>query len=100
MLKGVSRRVIIVKSPDIRYFEQAIFFVRDEVLRENGVSPEKVLEEACRVADSYVKKSIKNAKNENNRKSKRFKIPAIPLYIAAGAAAVACAWLFTLFLWG
>ena len=28
MVKGVSRRVIVVKSPDPRLFEQAIFLLR------------------------------------------------------------------------
>ena len=30
MVKGISRRVVVVDSPDQRFFEQAIFFVRME----------------------------------------------------------------------
>ena len=30
MVKGISRRVVVVESPDQRYFEQAIFIVRNE----------------------------------------------------------------------
>ena len=44
MIKGISRRVIVVKSPDRRFFG------------EGGVTAEQVVEEARRVADSYVKK--------------------------------------------
>ena len=32
MIKGVSRRVVVVKSPDPRIFEQAIFIVREDFL--------------------------------------------------------------------
>ena len=42
MVKGVSRRVIIVKAPDPRLFEQAIFIVREDAATQ-GVSAEQVL---------------------------------------------------------
>ena len=29
MVKGISRRVVVVDSPDPRFFEQAIFIVRN-----------------------------------------------------------------------
>lgn len=55
MVKGVSRRVIMVPSPDTRFFEQAIFIVKDDAFGQKGVSPQRVLEEACRVADGYAR---------------------------------------------
>ncbi len=57
MVKGVSRRVIVVKSPDPKLFEQAIFIVKEEAIAGGGVTAEKVLLEARRVANRYVKKN-------------------------------------------
>ena len=37
MVKGVSRRVVVVESPDQRFFEQAIFILRSDAAGE-GVS--------------------------------------------------------------
>ena len=56
MIKGISRRVIVVKSPDRRFFEEAIFIVKEGMVSEGGVTADQVVEEARRVADSYVKK--------------------------------------------
>lgn len=57
MVKGVSRRVIVVKSPDPKLFEQAIFIVKEEAISGGGVTAEKVLLEARRVASHYAKKN-------------------------------------------
>lgn len=87
VVKGVSHRVIVVKSPD-KYFEEAIFVIREDVLRSRGANSESVLKEARRVANSYV------AGRNKPVKGKRFmsKLPA-PLFAAAGAAAAGVAWL-------
>lgn len=58
MVKGVTKRVVVVRCPDTKYFDQAIFMVRDDTLEEEGRSPEQVLEEACRVADSYIRQNV------------------------------------------
>ena len=34
MVKGISRRVVVVDSPDQRFFEQAIFIVRNDAAGE------------------------------------------------------------------
>ena len=44
MVKGVTRQVILVKSPDPRLFEQAIFIVKEEALNRPGVSQEQVIQ--------------------------------------------------------
>jgi hypothetical protein len=88
MVKGVTRRVIVVKAPDKRLFEQAIFIVREDAFTRDGVTEEQVLAEARRVADGYVRR--------NNRLRKRLgQIPA-PAYAAAGAAAATAIWALTL----
>ena len=35
MIKGISRRVVVVKSPDPEIFDEAIFIVRDEYLKQS-----------------------------------------------------------------
>ena len=39
MVKGINKRVIVVKAPDPRLFEQAIFIMREDAFAE-GVSAE------------------------------------------------------------
>lgn len=82
MIKGISRRVIVVKSPDRRFFEEAIFIVREGIVGTGGVTADQVVEEARRVADGFVKK----------RKSRWWqRIPA-PGYAALGALAATAVW--------
>jgi len=45
MVKGISRRVVVVDSPDQRFFEQAIFIVRNDAAGE-GVTARELVEEA------------------------------------------------------
>lgn len=45
MVKGISRQVIVVHSPDPQLFEQAIFILKDNAARE-GISDEALLKEA------------------------------------------------------
>ena len=53
MVKGISRRVVVVDSPDQRFFEQAIFIVKNEAFAKEGVTSQQVLGEACRIAQGY-----------------------------------------------
>ena len=55
MVKGTSRRVIVVDSPDPDLFEQAIFIVKNDVFTREGVTQQQVLGEACRIARGYAK---------------------------------------------
>ena len=52
MVKGISRRVVVIDSPDQRYFEQAIFLVRNDAAGQ-GVTAQELVEEARRVARNY-----------------------------------------------
>ena len=45
MVKGISRQVIVVHSPDPKLFEQAIFILKDEAV-ERGITDELLLKEA------------------------------------------------------
>lgn len=50
MVKGTSRRVIVVDSPDPKLFEQAIFIVRNDAFTKDGITSQQLLGEACRIA--------------------------------------------------
>ena len=88
MIKGISRRVIVVKAPDRRFFEEAIFIVREDILGQGGVTADQVVEEARRVADSYAGR---------NTRPLRERIPAAG-YMAIGALLATVVWCAGLFL--
>ena len=48
MVKGISRQVILVQSPDQKLFEQAIFILKENAVGE-GITDEALLKEAKRV---------------------------------------------------
>ena len=54
VVKGTAKRVIVVKSPDKKVFEEAIFIVREDYMKTAGVSRTQLLSEARQAADSYV----------------------------------------------
>lgn len=54
VVKGLSRKVIIVKSPDPKIFEQAIFIVRDDFLSAQGIGEKELLKQAQAAANGYV----------------------------------------------
>ena len=77
MVKGISRQVIVVSSPDRKLFEQAIFILRDNM--GEGVTEEQLLKESERmIRFPQVRKSWQG-----------------PLWAAAGAAVTGAAWLLT-----
>lgn len=75
MVKGITRQVILVKSPDPRLFEEAIFIVKEEALAREGVTAERVLKEARRAADGYLKQG-----RAWNRRLERLPAPCGPLW--------------------
>ena len=55
MVKGVSRQVIVVHSPDPKLFEQAIFILKDEAVQQ-GITEEALMKEAEQVIRGPQKK--------------------------------------------
>ena len=82
MVKGISRQVIVVQSPDQKLFEQAIFILSNEVLGQ-GVTDEMLLKEA--------QQAIREP--QGKRKRKVFLYGAF--WSALGATATGLLWLLT-----
>ena len=76
VIKGTTRNVIVVRSPDPKVFDEAIFIVREDYMRAGGVSRTQLLDDAKRAADGYV---------GTIRKTKR-QILSMPTVIAVSAA--------------
>ena len=86
MVKGVSRQVIVVQSPDKDMFEQAIFILTDDAV-EKGVTDEMLLKQANLAIRGAGKRSA----------TKKLYLYG-PVWAAAGAALTGAAWLITAFL--
>ena len=84
MVKGISRQVILVHSPDPKLFEQAIFILKDEAV-EKGITEEDLLKEA----QSLIRPG-------QGRKRKLYFYG--PLWACGGAAMTGLAWMLTLLL--
>ena len=85
MVKGISRRVVVVDSPDPRFFEQAIFIVRNDAAG-GGVNAGELVEEARRVARNY-------AAGDHSRLSRAMRDLNPALYTIMGAAGIGLVWL-------
>jgi len=58
MVKGISRQVIVVQSPEPKMFEQAIFILKDDAVGE-GITDDALLKEAQEAIRGYDKPSRK-----------------------------------------
>ena len=74
MVKGTSRQVILVKSPDPTLYEQAIFVLREDA---KGITDQMLLKEALQAARPV-----------------RKRIPG-PVWACGGAVCTALVWLLT-----
>ena len=83
MVKGISRQVIVVHSPDKALFDQAIFILKDKAVANDGVTDDQLLKEAKRLMTAAPKR----------------KLTGYGLFWAcSGAAATGIAWLLTVLL--
>ena len=85
MVKGISRRVVVVDSPDQRYVEQAIFIVRNDAAGE-GVTAQALVEEAKRVARNY-------AGGDHGRFSRAWRELTPAVYTLIGAGGIGLVWM-------
>ena len=56
-LRGKLRRAVVVPTPD-PMFSEAVFILRDEALREPGVSRDELLRQAARAAENYTEDAL------------------------------------------
>ena len=85
MVKGISRQVIVVQSPEPKLFDQAIFILKDEAV-EKGVTDEVLLKQAQKV--------IRCGKPGKKRKLYLYG----PVWACGGALVTGLLWLFVTFL--
>ena len=83
MVKGINRQVIVVKSPDPKLFDEAIFFVREDAFSSPGVTPEQVIRQARQAADGYLRRNTAYGKL-----AARFSPPAWGVLGAVGASLI------------
>lgn len=81
MVKGISRQVIVVHSPDPNLFEQAIFILKDSAVGSEGVTDAALLKEANRLIRAGA-----------SRKKGLHRVGG-PVWACAGAALTGIAWL-------
>ena len=87
MVKGISRRVIVVDSPDPRIFEQAIFIIRNEASSGGGgVTSQQLVDQAVRIARNYVRT------HGGTVPARRFSAPMLWAALL-GASAIGLVWL-------
>lgn len=80
MVKGISRQVIVVQSPDRKLFEQAIFILKEDA---PDVTDEQLLKEAQR--------AVRASTGEGKRHLRSYG----PVWACGGAFLTALAWLLT-----
>ena len=56
LVKGSNRQVIVVRSPDPRLFDEAIFLLRQDAPGRDD--PEEFLRQARQAADGYVRTDV------------------------------------------
>ncbi|MBQ8587513.1 MAG: translation initiation factor 2 [Oscillospiraceae bacterium] len=86
MVKGTTRQVIMVRNPDQRLFEQAIFLLKEDALEKHGLGERELLEEARRLCSSEFPKK------------QRRKPHSPAFWLGLGAFPVAAGWLLTILL--
>lgn len=81
-VKGISRQVIVVQSPDPQLFDQAIFILKDGA---SGVTEEQLLHEANRLIQQ-----------PHGKRKGKYKLQEL-LLLCIGASVTGAAWLLTAF---
>lgn len=89
MVKGINRQVIVVKSPDPKLFDQAIFLLREDAAG-SGVSSEQIIRQAQQAASDYLR-------SHTARSRRSLHLPRA-VWSLLGACAASAAWAVCLFL--
>ena len=84
VIKGTSRRVVVVHPEQETLFEQIIYVVRDDALMQPGVSEAEVLHQAA----AAVQPNLQNARRPKKRRSR---LTAALLWLSGVALTLAVA---------
>ena len=84
MVKGISRQVIVVHSPDPKLFEQAIFILKEDAA-QSGVTDEALLKEA--------RSAIRGSDEKPGKKRQFYLYGAV--WAAGGSLLTGLVWLLT-----
>lgn len=83
MVKGISRQVIVVQSPDPKLFDQAIFILKDDAVGK-GITDDELLKEAKQAIHLPLKK-------------RQLRLYG-PVWACGGALVTGAVWLLTVLL--
>lgn len=89
MVKGISKQVIVVRQPEAKLFEQAIFLLRDDA---EAVTDDELLRQANEAADTYLRRHAGGEK-----RTRRFRWSAAG-FMLLGASFTGLAWLVSVIL--
>jgi len=53
MVKGTSRQVLVLNSPEQKLFEQVIFILKDDAVGKEGITDRQLLQEANNAVNQY-----------------------------------------------
>ena len=82
MVKGISRQVIVLHSPEEKLFEQAIFILKEKAITQ-GVTDDVLLQEARRLITAPRKKKL---------------LQSGPVWACGGALLTGAVWLLSVLL--
>lgn len=82
-LRGRLRRAVVVPTPD-PMFSEAVFILRDEKLRDPGVSRDELLRQAARAAESYTEDALPGME--------RISLGPLAAFLLGAAFALAAVW--------
>ena len=86
MVKGISKQVIVVHSQDRKLFDQAIFILSDEAIKNEGVTDDMLLREANKLI-----------RHPHSRGKENILLSRV-LFAALGALLTGAVWVITVIL--
>ena len=86
MVKGISKQVIVVQSPEPKLFEQAIFILNENAMNEEGITDDALMKEAKRLIQNPL---MQHPQSSFHRGA---------LWACGGAGITALIWLISSFL--
>ena len=82
-LRGKLRRAVVVPTPG-PMFSEAVFILRDEKLRDPGLSRDELLRQAARAAESFTEDALPG--------TERMSLRPFAAFLLGAACALAVAW--------